>query len=101
MERIAEALGTTHKTISKDLDGFVPEVQTPRPKAADPRAHGSRRKIRTLPPPHRRGDLIAFLFGANGEIYSRRSSLSPAVRRAQPSIAFRPAAVIFTRNTVA
>jgi hypothetical protein len=27
-QRIAEALNVTHKTISKDLNGFVPEVQT-------------------------------------------------------------------------
>jgi hypothetical protein len=28
MQRISEALNTTHKTISKDLDEFVPKVQT-------------------------------------------------------------------------
>lgn len=37
MERIAEALNTTHKTISKDLEGFVPQVQTPRPKGGRPK----------------------------------------------------------------
>lgn len=42
MQRIAAALNVTHKTISKDLDGFVPEVQiTPRAKtAANPRGAG-------------------------------------------------------------
>ena len=29
MQRIAKALSVTHKTISKDLSKFVPEVQPP------------------------------------------------------------------------
>jgi hypothetical protein len=37
MESIGKALGVTHKTISKDLDGFVPTVQTSRPKGGRPR----------------------------------------------------------------
>ena len=36
MEAIAKQFGVTHKTISKDLDGFVPPVQTPRPKGGRP-----------------------------------------------------------------
>jgi hypothetical protein len=42
MQRIAQALGVTHKTISQDLGEFVPEVQSARPKGGRPK--GSRPK---------------------------------------------------------
>jgi DNA-binding NarL/FixJ family response regulator len=38
MQRIASALSVTHKTISKDLEGFVPQVQTPRPEGGRPKS---------------------------------------------------------------
>jgi hypothetical protein len=46
MQRIAEALNTTHKTISKDLSGFVPEVQTSRPLGGRPK--GSTSSVPTI-----------------------------------------------------
>jgi ParB-like chromosome segregation protein Spo0J len=52
MQRIADALNVTHKTISKDLAGFVPEVQTPRPKGGRPkeaRGKAKRRESKAAP----------------------------------------------------
>jgi len=53
MQRIAEALGTTHKTISKDLNEFVPEVQnkTRAKTASNPKGAG--RPKGTLKPERR------------------------------------------------
>jgi transposase len=49
MEAIGRMLGVTHKTISKDLDGFVPEVQTPRPKGGRPKSKAKPEKRATSP----------------------------------------------------
>jgi ParB-like chromosome segregation protein Spo0J len=46
MQRIAEALNVTHKTISKDLEGFVPEVQTARPKGGRPKGTEAKPKTK-------------------------------------------------------
>jgi ParB-like chromosome segregation protein Spo0J len=46
MQRIGDALNVTHKTISKDLAGFVPEVQISRPKGGRPKRE-ARSKAKT------------------------------------------------------
>jgi IS30 family transposase len=46
MEEIAKQLGVTHKTISQDLKGFVPKVQTPRPKGGRPKGASPKKPSR-------------------------------------------------------
>jgi hypothetical protein len=57
-KRIAHALNVTHKTIGKDLSGFVPEVQTTRPQGRT--AQGQRKLER------RRQEVVASSRRAKG-----------------------------------
>ena len=59
MERIAEALDVKHKTVSKDLDGFVPEVQTSRPKGGRPQGASSKRRSGPAPDVEQKSEINA------------------------------------------